>query len=343
MAIKKKDMHLKNTLTAICSLVTIMAFSQVPKKVVVEHFTNSRCSVCASRNPGFFTNYNSSNAGDMIHLAVHPSRPYSSCVFNQHNMAENDARTNYYGIFGSTPRLVINGEVISASSSYNSASLFTSYKSQTTPISLSLTQQYVGVDSIKVRVSVLVEATHSLAVQNLYVVLAEDTIFYNAPNGEDEHYDVFRNSLFGATGTAINLPSSVGDSLVFESTVAIDADWNEERMFALAILQDESTKEVTQSESLSAIGNNTISGVPLISTAGSFQVFPNPVNNLLNISLQKNETGEVKIVSITGKVVYTHIIERTVIVSTQNFENGVYFVSVTTSVGTHTKRIIKLN
>jgi len=79
--------------------------AQVQKNVVVEHFTNTRCGICASRNPGFFTNLN--NNPDVIHLAIHPSSPYSSCVFNQHNSVDNDDRTNYYGIYGGTPRLVV--------------------------------------------------------------------------------------------------------------------------------------------------------------------------------------------------------------------------------------------
>jgi hypothetical protein len=35
-----------------------LAHAQVTKKIIVEHFTNTKCSVCASRNPGFHTNLN---------------------------------------------------------------------------------------------------------------------------------------------------------------------------------------------------------------------------------------------------------------------------------------------
>tara|TARA_B110000285_G_C15096412_1_gene602244 strand:+ start:1583 stop:1825 length:243 start_codon:yes stop_codon:yes gene_type:complete len=77
----------------------------VVKKVLVEHFTYTRCSVCASRNTGFITNLNAQS--DVVHISYHPSSPYSNCQFNQYNLQENDDRTKYYGVFGSTPRLVI--------------------------------------------------------------------------------------------------------------------------------------------------------------------------------------------------------------------------------------------
>ncbi len=44
---------------------------------------------------------------DVVHVSYHPISLYSNCQFNQLNPQENDDRTKYYGVFGSTPRLVI--------------------------------------------------------------------------------------------------------------------------------------------------------------------------------------------------------------------------------------------
>ena len=67
-------------------------FSQVAKKTIAEHFTNINCNICASRNSGIYTNLNTQS--NLIHLAIHPSSPYSSCLLYQQNEAANDARTN---------------------------------------------------------------------------------------------------------------------------------------------------------------------------------------------------------------------------------------------------------
>ena len=112
--------------------------SQVPKKTIVEHFTNTKCSICASRNPGFYTNLN--NQPGVLHLAIHPSSPYNGCQLYQQNSSENDARTNYYGVYGGTPRLVINGSVISVNANYSDNSMFTPFLQQTSPALIKINQ-----------------------------------------------------------------------------------------------------------------------------------------------------------------------------------------------------------
>lgn len=243
--------------TLIC--LSQLTYSQVPKKVVVEHFTNTKCSVCASRNPGFYTNYNAQSG--VIHLAVHPSSPYSACVLSQHNAAENDGRTNYYGIYGSTPRLVIQGVVISSGANYSLPSIFTPYLSQTSPASIKIVQSKYGNDSIRSRIVIKTEATHTLGGLSLFVALAEDTINYTGSNGEPVHYDVFRKSLTGATGINITLPATVGDSVVYTKSSTVNGAWNFSKIFTLAILQETVSKAVVQAQNITASSNNISTGV----------------------------------------------------------------------------------
>jgi hypothetical protein len=245
-------------LATIAALST-KTYSQIAKKVIVEHFTNTKCSVCASKNPGFYTNLN--NQTGVIHLSVHPSSPYSSCVLSQHNPTENDGRTNFYSIYGSTPRLVIQGVVISGSANYNLASMFTPYLNQTTPASIKITQSKYDNDSIRSLVVIKTEATHSLGTLKLFVALAEDTVTYTGSNGEPKHFDVFRKSLTGITGINVTLPTQVGDSVVYTNSSPSNLAWNFSRIYTLAILQDATTKAVIQSESVYAKSNNINTGL----------------------------------------------------------------------------------
>ncbi len=335
---KSKFIH-----TVVLTLLTLGSIAQeVPRKISVEHFTNTLCSTCASRNPGFFNNYGNENTGNMIHLAIHPSAPYTACIFNKHDKAANDDRVKYYGVFGSTPRLIINGSAVSTSTSYNGAGIFTPYVGLTSPISLNLYQQKFGSDSIRVRVVVKTVSSHSLGNQNLYVVLAEDTIFYNAPNGEDAHYNVMRKPLFGNTGMSITLPSTMGDSLVFTATVAAHADWDFARIYALAILQNESDKSVTQSEALVASANgNVVLGLANISKSNSYKVYPNPVINDLKIT--SNHVGEstFKLISISGSEMVTGNFNTETTISTTTIPKGVYFLIIEGSTGVFTQKVIK--
>jgi hypothetical protein len=254
---------MKNVFTCLVALLffNLPAHAQVPKKVIVEHFTNTVCSICASKNPGFYTNLK--NQQGVIHLAVHPSSPYTSCILNKHNVSENDARTNYYGVYGATPRLAIQGVVIASNANYSSAAIFTPYLGKTSPASIKIYQRKFGTDSIRTKIVVKTEATHALSNLKLCVFLAEDTIFYTSPNGETKHFDVFRKSLTGITGVSITLPATVGDSVIIIKSSPANTAWNFSRIYTLAILQDGTSKAIVQCESVPAKKNDIATGIDM--------------------------------------------------------------------------------
>jgi hypothetical protein len=275
--------------------------AQVPRKVVVEHFTNTLCSVCASRNPGFYTNY--SNQPNTIHLSVHPSSPYSSCVLNQHNIAGNDGRTNYYSIYGSTPRLVIQGDVIAPSANYSSATLFSTYLNQTSPASIRIEQTKFANDSIRATIILKTEAAHNLGNLQLYVALAEDTIFYNAPNGESEHYDVFRKAMTGVTGLAVTLPVNVGDSIVYTFSSPANQVWNFSRINTFAILQETTSKAVVQAQSYPSQINSAPTSLPEMNAE-----FGSIYSNGIELAVRQNTFAPGRVVTLfdlAGRTVYT--------------------------------------
>ena len=111
--------------------------AQVTRNVVVEHFTNTRCGICGSRNPGLFGNLKTSP--EVLHISYHPSRPYSSCVLNKHNVSGNDDRAKYYGVYGSTPRVVVEGTAKGNGESFTDKALFSAELGKTTPIDIQLT------------------------------------------------------------------------------------------------------------------------------------------------------------------------------------------------------------
>ncbi len=304
-----------------------LAFSQVPKKVVVEHFTNTKCSVCASRNPGFYTNLN--NQPGVIHLAIHPSAPYSACVLSMHNPVENDARTNYYGIYGGTPRLVIQGVVVSSGANYSAASIFTPYLGQTSPASIKIVQSKYGNDSIRSIIVIKTEAAHALGSLKLFVALAEDTINYTGSNGEPRHYDVFRKSLTGATGVTINLPTIVGDSVVYSMSSPVNGAWNFSRIRTIAILQEATSKAVVQSESVLATSNNITTGVSSIYALNQ-NITAFVTNNAIVVKQANySEKTSITVYDITGKVLLNKSLVNTYeIVSLPTISAGIYIYAI---------------
>lgn len=290
---------MKNILLTLSSVLLLStAFGQVEKRIVIEHFTNSRCGICASKNPGFYENL--ANFPDVIHLAYHPSSPYDDCVFSAYNATENDDRTNHYGIYGGTPRLVIQGEVKAASASFSSATLISAYEGEESAFEMTLKQRHPGTfDSLQVRLTITKVSSSSLTSAYLYGAIAESQIDYSAPNGEDVHYDVFRKALFGSNAQLIALPSAVDDSVVVERTVAVDELWQLDRSYAMAVIQDSANAVI---QAVSGEGDE-IMGTNFSMTSGSFLIYPNPASRIVRVQLPDSSNGALSVFDAQGKLV----------------------------------------
>jgi hypothetical protein len=280
---------------------------QVPLQSVVEHFTNTRCSICASRNPGFYTNLAAHPS--MMHLSIHPSSPYATCILSQQNTATNNARTNYYGIFGGTPRLVINGNVVPASSDYASSNLFSPYLSGTSSFQINVDLIKISNDSLEYTVVIEKMDTSSLSQAILFSGNLEDTVFVNGGNGEQQHYNVLR---YGSQEQVV-LPSQVGDVVTLTKRVGIKNFWDLERMKAFAILQSTSNKRLIQSGKSSLLDNVTASVDNQYNAGQAVFLYPNPASTY--ISIKDDHYDEYMIYSMLGEVVQRGTITATIDVS----------------------------
>lgn len=328
------------TFLLLCFLIFEEVHAQVPKIIIVEHFTNTLCGICAIRNPGFYSNL--SGQSRMLHIAFHPSAPYSNCLLNKHNTTENDARTNYYGVYGSTPRLVIQGQVISAGANYAADALFDPYRNKASPASIEITESIMESDSIRVTAVIKTEAIHNLGNLKLLVALAEDTLAYNAPNGENRHYDVFRKAMTSITGTDITLPATVGDSVVFTATTAKHPDWKNGRIYPVAILQESPTKAVVQAARGEPAGGPEPVGIKE-ATDQMLNISPNPAKEYVHLQASGGFTDYI-IYDLLGKeiqsgqLISTQVRQR---IGLGELSPGLYFVRLSGVQGAVTARFVK--
>lgn len=161
-----------------------LVFAQVEQQVVLEHFTNTKRSVCASSSKNPALNSNLQNHPNVIRITYHPSSPYSTCIFNQHNVSGNDDRTNQYSIYGATPRLVIQGEVISPNQNFSDANLFSDYYGELSPVLLNVFIDSVTNDSTYVKVVATTVATLTSTNSVLYLVLRRGLSIITHPTGK---------------------------------------------------------------------------------------------------------------------------------------------------------------
>jgi hypothetical protein len=304
------------TLILIASTAFI-GLAQVEKTIVVEHFTNTVCSSCASKNPALFELLD--QYPQVLHIAYHPSSPYSSCVFNQHNMAENDARTNFYDIYGGTPRVVLQGEVIGFQTPILNAGQIDAVLGQAADYSVEVTQSQEGKDQVDVRIVIKKLGQPAGQTQRLYAIIAEKEVEYAAPNGEDLHHEVFRKVLADQEIDIVN----VGDSAVMEMSYDIDPEWDEDELIVTAMVQDADSKAVLQayeSPKLNA-GPNFIGDEEIISAEGL--VYPNPATDIISLSPEiKDELLRLEIYSATGNLVRSF--ENTENMNISDLPGGMY-------------------
>ena len=107
----------------------------------------------------------------------------------------NDSRTYYYAIYGGTPRAVIQGEVLPASSKLITADQIEAHLYQSSDYTVTVTNEAISAEKYKVSVTINRAVGSEQQIFQLMVGLAEKEIEYAAPNGENIHHDVFRDKI----------------------------------------------------------------------------------------------------------------------------------------------------
>lgn len=316
-------------------LTLFLSFSllaQVDKKVIIEHFTNTKCGICASKNPALYQTLE--EYPQTLHIAYHPSAPYSSCIFSQHNPVENDDRANYYGVFGGTPRAVIQGDVLPIQTPLVKVNDIDSRLGMTSDFKVTISNTQVLGDNYSVMVEIERVSGNDGDEIIAYIGLAEKEIAYNAPNGEDIHHDVFRKMLYNETLDV----NPIGNIMNIELDYSMHTDWISDQIYAYIVINKATSTEVLQSESSltspSSISDNSLGDVKTI-------LFPNPVTSQLNIKAEySNKVRTIELFSIVGNKVKELYPDTNMDVS--DLPDGIYFAMITDDQNNqYTTRLIK--
>lgn len=314
---------------------SLFAQQLVKKYVLIEHFTNSRCSVCASRNPAFFSLIEQAqNAANIHHLAVHPSFPYFNCVFHQANTADNTALVNRYSIFG-TPTVVLNGTVNPSGASLLTQGTLNTYLNQTSPLHVKVTENNAG-PTRTVNISARTVGSVPSAQYKLYVVLAEKTINLTTPNGEKVHHNVMRDLISDAAFT----PAALGSTVDLSFTYTPNAAWNANELYILAFIQNTVTKEIINSGTRfdPAVSSST-EAVPQ-----QVSIQPNPAQDFAYAQVNDDAVKQVEMFSVSGQRTVLSFQEQTggqVELPVAALTPGVYFVKMTGEKGVYLGKLVK--
>jgi hypothetical protein len=300
------------------------------KYVLLEHFTNSKCSICASRNPAFYNLIGQpAHADDIHHISIHPPVPYNSCVFYLANPTENATWAALYDIQG-TPRVAVNGELIPPSGALLPLATLQAELGQTSPLHVAVTETTAGTQR-----SVTITATALAPIPGgtyrLYAALAEKTINMVTSNGEAVHHDVFRKMLPSMDGEAF-VPPAPGQSVSFTYNYAIAAGWNGEEIFTTAFIKNTATGEV--------LNSGTRFDAALVSAtdpaaARPLQIQPNPAGDAARVQVGPGPIHSVEIYDLGGRqfALPFQVNGETLTLETGALEPGVYILRVKGAAG----------
>jgi len=311
--------------------------SQTKRIVLLEHFTNTLCSVCSSKNP-VLHNTLKDYQGQVRHISYHHSKPYTDCVIYKENKEENEGRANYYNASGS-PRAYLNGVKTSGSQLVTAAALDEEL-AKPTSIGIAVDQ---NLDTGKATITINANAEAPSENLKLYVALVEKELNYDAPNGEKIHYNVFRKfiNMNGESGEAIATPAA-GVPLELEYDFTLEFSWVRSEMYVLAFVQDDSNKAMLNAATSE---DQTLSSTTNFAASNLIRLSPNPVTEEVqlqsDVKLLLGQEG--KLFNTNGQLVQSFIIknEHQLSLNISTVESGLFFLDVPTAEGPVIKKLIK--
>jgi len=172
------------------------------------------------------------------------------------------------------------------------------------------------------------------------------------PASDMVYDDVARALLTPFTGMGLDADISAGSSKIYNFRVTLDSSWDQENLLITTFLLDSSNAVDNAMESplADAIdrGFSTVS-VNDEALQSSFEIFPNPVADLMSVKLDVLETGDVtlELFNIYGQLVQTEKLQSYVgtqnwIINVADLQNGMYTARVRIGEKTAVQKVQKL-
>lgn len=316
------------------------------RKVLVEVFTNSHCTVCPGAHAALNAYLSSSpNAGRLRFIFYHTTFPYSDDQLSLANTTEPNARNAYYNGPTSTPNTFFDG--VNQGRAYSSfAANLDARVAVESPIEITLNGSKNG-NTVSVTASL--KKTGTINETDLVAhIVAVENVSYVGRNGVSPQDYVMRKMLTGTTGTAFQFDQSNNASIFASAALGNIADVS--KVGVVVFVQSISTKSVYQSEFISY---GSLTGVEISEQQSPLlfalhQNFPNPFNpeTTIRYSVPMSSHVTLSVYDVLGNrvaaLVEKHQQAQTYVVSFDGSQipSGVYFYTLTLNGLSLTRRMV---
>ena len=245
MPFLNKGNIMRLTVFIVLLFLTSTLFAQTRRIVLLEEATNASCPPCAYYNPGLQKFY-AQHFGGVVSVRYHAWWPGTDPMYQA---AKDDCinRIHYYNISG-VPNYVMDGKLEGVPS--NPAAMeeqMLARLAKPSPLKIHI-KASVTDDSLKAHVTLIPVDSISEGKLYLRVAVTQRMVSYASPpgsNGEKDFAEVLRKMLPSAIGTSLD-SLSLGDTLSFDFSTAMENDWDSGDMGVVAWVQSDLTKEVLQ-------------------------------------------------------------------------------------------------
>ncbi len=330
------------------SVLSLQGFAQSQRLVLYEEFTQASCPPCAAANPAFnaFLNANTTESTSIKYQTSWPGVD----PMNAQNPSEVANRVGFYNVTG-VPDAIMDGAELGSPGNATGSLLYSEYN---TPSPFTITQNFVlsaASDSILTHVVIRKTGTTT---GTLYarVVVIEKLIHFTSPpggNGETNFEHVMKKMLPTANGTVVPSSMGIGDSMVLNLKWKLVNVYNVSELALVSFVQTQGGDKSVLQAGYSPFPSAT--GVSEIPTVSDFNIYPNPSNGNLTISLNsaKEQKMNIQVLDQMGKVVFA-VNDRDVISgSTQtnldlsSLSSGIYMLRLENKEGSVNRKIILTN
>ncbi len=268
---------MKRNLLAVLAIATSsLAFSQVSRVPLVEHFTQASCGPCASQNPALKTTLDNfeNGGGEYVKISHQVSWPGTDPM-NAAYPAGPDVRRNYYGVSG-VPNTCLNGGSPGAPNTVVTSGTLATAAALTTPYQITVTQTWQDANTVDVDITVTNTTGSAVSdADKIYITMYEDVVDYGgtAPgsNGETIFYNVMRQ-MYTTTGSTTNaeagsalptIPGSGSENYSFTISNLPTYLFDKAQVRFAVYVQNDASKEIHQA------GKSSYSAIPGIVNVGA--------------------------------------------------------------------------
>lgn len=224
--------------------------AQSKRYILLEHFTNTECADCKTKNDQFYNSILPNNLADAIHISYYAPYPSNSSFFHSQNTSDYTAASNHYSI-SSTPQMVMNGKLLPEGSNLIEQSVideFTATDPESPIIFDTFNLRDDGNGNYQLGIIIATEVAQPLGNYIIRTAVVESEVEYNAPNGETVHQNVVRKMLNDFGGQEFFAPT-VGNSFLYSYAFTASAEWNKDNLYIVSWIQNVENQEVVNAAS----------------------------------------------------------------------------------------------